>query len=294
MLARAAHIFPLSFLSNVFSRPTSRRISFRMQIFLWFSSIRGAIAFALSLNVFTPHRSTIVSTTMIIVIITTIVLGGMTGPMLRRLQLVETNGGSANANQPISPDGGISIDLGGSSSPNGSVSVHESPSSSPPAESLADEESVGRFATWWRDFDENHVQEWFGGYAHAKFASNDAAAAATAARQRTTRGRRPRAVHASPSEVEFMTSPEHVWHGGHDDEEDDQDHDDPSHAPDTLAHARTGSDRATFPSLEMPTTRVTPTRVKTTRTTDGGFASATASPASAPPAATYKIPPPRR
>jgi len=64
-------------------------ISLPTSIFVWFSSMRGAVAFALSLNVFTSHRSAIISSTMAIVVMTTVILGGMAAPLLRKLKLVQ-------------------------------------------------------------------------------------------------------------------------------------------------------------------------------------------------------------
>ena len=48
LAARAAHIFPLSFLANLGRR---RKIPFKMQVVIWFSGLRGAIAFALAQNI---------------------------------------------------------------------------------------------------------------------------------------------------------------------------------------------------------------------------------------------------
>eukprot|EP00164_Ancoracysta_twista_P001144 GFYU01001500.1.p1 GENE.GFYU01001500.1~~GFYU01001500.1.p1 ORF type:complete len:409 (+),score=85.61 GFYU01001500.1:149-1375(+) len=46
-VARAANIFPMSFLANLGRK---KKITFRMQILMWFSGLRGAIAFALALT----------------------------------------------------------------------------------------------------------------------------------------------------------------------------------------------------------------------------------------------------
>eukprot|EP00494_Astrolonche_serrata_P022433 UN22690 len=61
-----------------------------MQIMLWFAGIRGAIAFALSLNVDTDHRGYIITATLMIVFFTTIICGGMTETMLTSLELRRT------------------------------------------------------------------------------------------------------------------------------------------------------------------------------------------------------------
>lgn len=60
-----------------------KELSFQDLLVLWYSgSIRGAIAFALSLSIkqeLVPNKSLIASTTLIIVLVTTLVGGGMMG-----------------------------------------------------------------------------------------------------------------------------------------------------------------------------------------------------------------------
>ncbi len=81
LLARAANIFPLAFALNYFRE---HKITKKMQFIMWFSGLRGAIAFALSLNLhFTDEiRHVIVTSTLIIVLFTTLILGGATSPLM--------------------------------------------------------------------------------------------------------------------------------------------------------------------------------------------------------------------
>jgi len=88
LVARAAHIFPFSFLLNLVMK---RKINIRTQIMLWASGLRGAVAFALAMNMESRHHSEIVTTTMSIVVITTLVLGLLTGPLLAKLRLEDAN-----------------------------------------------------------------------------------------------------------------------------------------------------------------------------------------------------------
>ncbi|KAF0712815.1 hypothetical protein As57867_004638, partial [Aphanomyces stellatus] len=68
------------------------RISSTSMLVIWFAGLRGAISFALvktwshvdSAGV--SHRSLIVSTTLIIVVFTTLVIGGLTGPLLEYIK----------------------------------------------------------------------------------------------------------------------------------------------------------------------------------------------------------------
>lgn len=79
LIARVANIFPLSFLANLCRR---QKIPIKMQVVMWFAGLRGAIAFALSQNMPREHRGIYVSTTLMIVIFTTVVCGGLTEPMM--------------------------------------------------------------------------------------------------------------------------------------------------------------------------------------------------------------------
>ncbi len=73
LLARAANVFPLCWLANIGRK---EKIPFSYRILIWFSGLRGAIAFALALNVWTPdptHSGAIKSTTLFTVMFTTLV-----------------------------------------------------------------------------------------------------------------------------------------------------------------------------------------------------------------------------
>lgn len=75
LLGRAANIYPLSYLCNYFRE---HKISKKMMFVMWFSGLRGAVSYSLSLNSvgFTQEkRHVIVTTTLIIVLFTIILLG---------------------------------------------------------------------------------------------------------------------------------------------------------------------------------------------------------------------------
>jgi sodium/hydrogen exchanger 8 len=84
LFGRAVNVYPLTFITNYFR---STPINMANQICMWFAGLRGAIAFALSLQVPTEHGSEIVTTTLAVVLFTTFVLGGLTEPLLRKLEL---------------------------------------------------------------------------------------------------------------------------------------------------------------------------------------------------------------
>jgi len=84
LVSRMVNIFPLSFIANLGRK---NKISFKMQIMVWFAGLRGAIAFALALNMRTSHRSEVITTTLFLVLFTTIILGSSTSFVLKTLDL---------------------------------------------------------------------------------------------------------------------------------------------------------------------------------------------------------------
>lgn len=92
LVGRALNIFPLSALCNKFR---SHQITNRMMVIMWFSGLRGAIAYALSLHLEFEEdvRKVLVTTTLIVVLFTTIVLGGGTMPLMKYLETRSAIGG---------------------------------------------------------------------------------------------------------------------------------------------------------------------------------------------------------
>jgi solute carrier family 9 (sodium/hydrogen exchanger), member 8 len=93
LVGRAVNVFPIAFLIN-FARGNSEQLPVSHQVMMWFAGLRGAIAFTLSIDYFAvskcqPDRNpeVIVTTTLIIVLITVLFLGGMTGKALQFLKI---------------------------------------------------------------------------------------------------------------------------------------------------------------------------------------------------------------
>ncbi|EGZ28094.1 hypothetical protein PHYSODRAFT_554371 [Phytophthora sojae] len=89
--ARFFNIFPLLKISNC-SRESCDRIPVKYMSVMWFVALRGSIAFALAKNWnyvgrYGSHRQLVESTTLVVVLFTTIVVGGLTGPILSKLRL---------------------------------------------------------------------------------------------------------------------------------------------------------------------------------------------------------------
>ncbi|KAG6416394.1 hypothetical protein SASPL_123824 [Salvia splendens] len=87
----AANVFSCAYLVNM-ARPSHRKISMKHQKALWYSGLRGAMAFALALQ--SVHDlpegdgQTIFTATTSIVVLTVLLIGGSTGTMLEALEVV--------------------------------------------------------------------------------------------------------------------------------------------------------------------------------------------------------------
>ncbi|KAL0724411.1 hypothetical protein Bca4012_039010 [Brassica carinata] len=91
VIARAANVFGCGYLVNL-ARPAHRKIPMTHQKALWYSGLRGAMAFALALqsvhDLPEGHGQTIFTATTAIVVVTVLLIGGSTGTMLEALEVV--------------------------------------------------------------------------------------------------------------------------------------------------------------------------------------------------------------
>ncbi|EPS57367.1 hypothetical protein M569_17451, partial [Genlisea aurea] len=87
----AANVFSCAYLLNLV-RPSHRKIPMKHQKALWYSGLRGAMAFALALQSIHDlpdgHGQTIFTATTAIVVLTVLLIGGSTGTMLEALEVV--------------------------------------------------------------------------------------------------------------------------------------------------------------------------------------------------------------
>jgi Sodium/hydrogen exchanger family len=84
MLARMFNIFPFSCLANL---GRHRKITGGMQVVMWFAGLRGAISFALSQSMPGSSKDVYSSTTLMIVVFTTMFCGGLTEPLMNRMNV---------------------------------------------------------------------------------------------------------------------------------------------------------------------------------------------------------------
>lgn len=83
---RALNIFGISRFLNHRAKP-EYRIPLNHQLVMWFSGLRGAIAVTLAVQVPGSHHDEIVMCTVVIVLFTTFVLGGLSEPLIARARI---------------------------------------------------------------------------------------------------------------------------------------------------------------------------------------------------------------
>lgn len=145
LVGRALNIFPLSFAMNI---TCGTRLGLPMQVVLWFSGLRGAIAFALAnnLNVDEEYRQRVLSVTMLVVLATTLGLGGLTAPVVRFLGLSDCDETGSRA--------GSMPDVSSQQVTRQPLLTSASPASQPSG-----------IRHMWRHVDRTYLQHWFGGAA---------------------------------------------------------------------------------------------------------------------------------
>jgi len=161
---RAANIYPMSWIANRFR---SEKISDRMQKFMFFSGLRGAVSYALSTqldaNTGSPYGIEIIQTTTLgIVIITTFFLGGTTSFVLDRLDLKHDRS-RAGSNQ-LREDFAAYHEMPSVAHP--VVDVNEPVDGRPPSRGVRARRQIQSF---WRRFDNNYMKPLFGGKGNRKY-----------------------------------------------------------------------------------------------------------------------------
>lgn len=144
LIARALNIFPLSLIANCCRRKGENRISLKAQCVLWFAGLRGAIAFALSMNMPGPNSDSYASATLFICMFTTIVCGGFTESILTRFGM----------KQGLEEDDDDHDDF---------KSVENLISTESPLARRISADLQERYRSFWQNFDDNYMKELFGG-----------------------------------------------------------------------------------------------------------------------------------
>ncbi|DBA00023.1 TPA: hypothetical protein N0F65_002026 [Lagenidium giganteum] len=85
LIARACHVYPLTHLLN--KRKDAPKITMNQQHMIWYSGLRGAVAFALAKSFPGEKQTEVIATTMIIILVTIFIMGGGTVAMLKMLDI---------------------------------------------------------------------------------------------------------------------------------------------------------------------------------------------------------------
>ncbi|XP_068641489.1 sodium/hydrogen exchanger 4 [Aristolochia californica] len=166
LLGRAAFIFPLSFLSN-YMNPTGDRkpITFKHQIIIWWAGLtRGAVSIALAYKQFTdsgvawdPIHATMVTSTVIVVLLTTLVFGFLTKPLISML-IPHHAQDEFNQTDPNSPKEDLALPF---------LSLDESAADNilraKSSISMLLKRPAKTIHFYWRKFDDNYMRPVFGG-----------------------------------------------------------------------------------------------------------------------------------
>eukprot|EP01006_Ploeotia_vitrea_P040619 TRINITY_DN66440_c12_g6_i1.p1 TRINITY_DN66440_c12_g6~~TRINITY_DN66440_c12_g6_i1.p1 ORF type:complete len:618 (+),score=100.30 TRINITY_DN66440_c12_g6_i1:268-1854(+) len=121
LIARVFNVYPNSFLANLGRKSTGKpgKIGPKFQFVLWFSGLRGAVAFVIAVtsysnNDFGDDSSSIVTTTLFIAVVTVFTMGGGIGHLLEAFNVKET---SEVEVQGAYPEGGTTGLMGRDNTP---------------------------------------------------------------------------------------------------------------------------------------------------------------------------------
>ncbi|ESW19107.1 hypothetical protein PHAVU_006G097100 [Phaseolus vulgaris] len=174
LAGRAAFVFPLSFLSNLTKKSESEKISFSEQVIIWWAGLmRGAVSMALAYNQFTLSGHTelrtnaiMITSTITVVLVSTMVFGLMTKPLIRFLLPVspppKRKNSLANMESSNNPPKSITVPfLGGSHDSENELDSNED--HRPRTIRALLSTSTHNVHRLWRTFDNSIMRPVFGG-----------------------------------------------------------------------------------------------------------------------------------
>ncbi|CAH0493952.1 unnamed protein product [Peronospora farinosa] len=159
VFGRMLNTFPMCMLANL-CRSEDNKIPWSYMVVIWFAGLRGAIAFALALNVYTPnrvHASIIQSTTLFTVMFTTLVFGMGTRPLLRYFGLTSTQEEDRELDDEDANQRLLSGD-----------EEHDADTSFRPIAQSPSRQSISGIHGIWERLDENYLKPLFGGQPREK------------------------------------------------------------------------------------------------------------------------------
>jgi len=167
LLGRALNTFPLSWLAN---KKRKKKIPPAMQFVIWFAGLRGAIAFALSLNMpdfggkWSETNEFVVTTTLGIVMFTTFVCGGLTAPILDKF-------GMKTADVDEEDDEGEFMDYRALYQSKAATPAGSDTPATPVGAGPSGFHKAGGLHRWWKVMDNKYIKPLFGGKPKSKYLS---------------------------------------------------------------------------------------------------------------------------
>jgi len=147
--------------TNLLNIGRKQAITFRMQLFIFYSCIRGSICFALSLSVPNPNANYIIPTTILMVLITMVIIGSTISKVISLLSLRHVVNPPLNEIPPTP-----SFSFGKSSTfgaPLDSPLANDSKASDyQELEVTTTDQTAGGFHLFWRSIDQNYFKPIFG------------------------------------------------------------------------------------------------------------------------------------
>ncbi|KQJ87491.1 sodium/hydrogen exchanger 2 [Brachypodium distachyon] len=173
LVARAAFVFPLSYLSNLTKKTPGEKISIRQQVIIWWAGLmRGAVSIALAYNKFAksghtqlPSNAIMITSTIIIVLFSTIVFGLLTKPLIRLLIPTRHITRELSAlSEPASPKSFLEQLTAGGPDPENSVGIRR-----PTSLRMLLASPTRSVHYYWRKFDNAFMRPVFGGRGFVPF-----------------------------------------------------------------------------------------------------------------------------
>lgn len=157
LIARALNIFPLAFLANLCRQ---QKISKNAMILMFFSGLRGSVSVALAMQLNKEQHGVMVvrSTTLLIVIATTLVLGGTAYKVIDHLGL-RANSSSSTNHLELREDFSTYLEMTTSN-------VHSNNGSEEAA--IQQQPEQARVATFWHRMDDLYMKPFFGSRGQVK------------------------------------------------------------------------------------------------------------------------------
>ncbi|PSR86026.1 Sodium/hydrogen exchanger 2 like [Actinidia chinensis var. chinensis] len=169
LVGRAAFVFPLSFLINLSKKSHSEKIEFKQQVTIWWAGLmRGAVSMALAYNKFAnsghtqvPGNAVMITSTITVVLVSTLVFGMITKPLVRFLMPPAMHSSSMVSSEPSSPKSFILPLLGSrdnSEADTGSPTIPR-----PTSLRMLLRTPTNTVHLYWRKFDNAFMRPVFGG-----------------------------------------------------------------------------------------------------------------------------------